>query len=174
MTSYKQWRIERWDTPLSDIGSVALASLLDSGGQLTITIEAPREPGRPRWVFTFDTYPGYRNILEEFRLQLWEHLDATQQRCGNTFCVANSPWIEILRAEEGVFEHFYPKIAHYVILTEDDVIEILSPQLPTINSHGITSNNEAPAGKSTVFYNSKDRDKIEEVFPQLKRGNDDA
>lgn len=174
MDSYKQWRIERWDTPLSDIESVALASLSDSAGELAITIEAPRESGRPRWEIVFDTYPGYRNLLEEFRLQLWEHLDGTKQRCGNTFSVANSPWIESLRQNEGLFEHHHPTISHYVILTEDDVLEILSPRSPIISSLGNTPNNEPPAGKSTVLHNTEDRDKIEEMFSQLKRGNNDA
>jgi len=174
MDTYKKWRIERWNTPLSDIESVALASLSDSAGQLAITIEAPRQPGRPRWEIIFDTYPAYRNLLEEFRLQLWDHLDATKQRCGNTFLVTTSPWIETLRHNEALFEHHHPTVSHYVILTEDDVLEILSPTSPIIKSIGNTPNDHAPAGKSTVLYNSEDRDKIEEMLSQLKHGNSDG
>lgn len=173
MASYEHWRIERWDTPIADIVSVAMASLVDSGGKLRITLEAPLESGRPRWEFVFDSYPGYRSLLEEFRLQLWGHLDETGQRCGNTFCVTNSPWIETLRKHEGVFAHYYPKIAHYVILTEDDVVEILSPEAPSVNALGSTPNDEARAGKSTVLYHPKDRGRLWEMFPHLKRGNDD-
>jgi len=143
-----------------------MASLVDDG-QLAITLEAPRNATRPRWRFTFDTCAGYRNLLEEFRLELWAHLDSTAQRCGTTFTVVHSPWIETLREKEGLFAAHYPAIQHYVFLTEDDVIEVLSPSVPTIEALGATPKNEPAAGKSAVFYNPEDRDKIEETLSSL-------
>ena len=165
---YHEWQITRWETPLSDLKSVAMASLVDDG-QLSITVEAPREDGRPRWHVTFETYPGYRNLLEQFRLELWTHLDSTRQRFGTTFTVADSPWIKTLRETEGVFDSYYPEIEHYVVLTEDDVIEVLSPDPPSIVALEPTPTVEKRAGKSTVYYNSEDRDQIESIFPSLKR-----
>jgi len=147
---YETWIIKRWETPFSAIGSIALASLVDDG-QLTITFEAPREPGRPRWKVKFDKIAGYRNLLEEFRLELWQHLDTTQQRCGNTFTVANSPWIKELRRREGVFEAIHPNSSHFVFLTEDDVIEVLSSNSPAIEFLGATPEGSKPAGKTTVY-----------------------
>lgn len=164
---YETWVIERWETPLSALGSVAMASLFDDG-QLSITFEAPRELGRPRWRVTFDKAPGYRNLVEEFRLELWHHLDSTQQRCGNTFTVANSPWIAELRQREALFDAHYPSASHFVFLTEDDIIEVLSPSRPSIEFLGPTPEGAPAAGKSTVFYSPEDREKIETEFPALR------
>src|SRR5262245_9127507 len=108
-----------------------MASLVDDG-QLSITFEAPREPGRPRWRVTFDKVAGDRNVVEAFRLELWPLLDTTPQRCGNTFTVANSPWIAELRQPEALFDAYYPSASHFVFLTEADVIEVLSPNRPVI------------------------------------------
>lgn len=168
---YQAWQITRWDTPLSDLKSVAMVSLVDDG-ELSITFEAPRETGRPRWCVTFRTYPGYRNLLEEFRLELWSHLDSTNQRCGSTFTVANSPWIETLRTRESLFDTYYSRIKHYVLSTEDDVIEVLSPNAPRIDALGQTPTDEKAAGKSTVYYHPEDRAKIETEIPSLKRKED--
>ena len=171
MTSYTEWQIDRWETPLSDIRSLVMVSMSDCHRQLTFTFEAPRESGGPRWELKFNTYPGYRNLLEEFRIQLWEHLDSTDQRCGNTFFVTNSPWIQTLRKTEGVFDHYYPEMFHYVMATEDDVIEVLSPETPVVSVSMRQADGEPPAGKSTVFYAPAGREKMERVFPQLKRGS---
>ena len=146
-----------------------MVSLVDEGC-LSITLEGPREKGRPRWRIVFDGFvPGYRNLLEEFRLELWEHLELTHQRCGNTFTVTNSPWIVYLREKEGVFDSVYSEIDHYVVLTEDDVIEVLSPTKPKIDNLGSAPANAKPAGKSNVLYHPEDRDKIEERLRSWKR-----
>jgi len=165
---YETWIIERWNTPLSALQSVAMVSLIDDG-QLSITFEAPREPGRPRWRVTFENAPGYRNLLEEYRLELWHHIDSTQQRCGNTFTVANSPWLAELRQHEGIFDAHHTSAAHFVFLTEDDVVEVLSSAQPVIDFLGSTSDGVPLAGKSTVYYNSMDREKIEAEFPALRQ-----
>lgn len=163
---YDTWIIERWETPLSAIESIVMASLVDDG-QLAITFEAPRQAGRPRWRVTFESAPGYRNLVEEFRLELWDHLDRTQQRCGNTFIVANSPWIAELRQREALFDNYHPSASHFVFLTEDDIIEVLAPSRPAIESLGITPEGAPPVGKSNVFYSPADREKIEKEFPSL-------
>lgn len=164
---YESWIIQRWETPLSRITRIAMASLIDDG-HLAITFEAPRQEGRPRWRFVFERYPGYRNLMEEYRLQLWEHLDSTQQRCGNTFIVESSPWIVELRQKEGVFDAHFPTLFHYVFLTEDDVVEVLSPTVPLIQELGPTPEGTSPAGKSVVFYNTEDREQVEALFSSLR------
>lgn len=164
---YETWIIHRWETPLSAIKSIAMASLIDDG-HLSIILEAPREEGRPRWRVFFEKSPGYRNLIEEYRLELWEHLETTQQRCGNTFTVANSPWIAELRLREPLFDAHHPKVSHFVFLTEDDVIEVLSPGEPVIEALGETPDGTPPAGKSTVLYNSEDREQILALFSSLR------
>lgn len=162
---YKDWQVKRWDTPVSDVGSLVMVSLVDDG-TLRITFEAPRLSERPRWCFTFERYPAYRNILEEYRCGLWEHLDQSNQRCGNTFIIESSPWIASFQPEESLLEVFNPNLMHYVISTEDDVIEILAPSVEVTNL-GNTASDVPRSGKSVVLYNPTDREQIEKVFEEI-------
>ncbi|GBE94249.1 hypothetical protein [Nostoc cycadae] len=162
---YKNWQVKRWVTPIADLSSLVMVSLIDDG-MLNITIEAPLLSNRPRWRFTFDKYPAYRNILEEYRLGLWKHLDESHQRCGNTFIVKNSPWIASFQSQEPFLELYNPHLIHYVISTEDDVIEILAPSVE-VTYLGNTDLYEPKAGKSIVFYNPTDREQIEKAFQEI-------
>ena len=145
--------------PISDIRAAAMISLVDDG-ELAITLEDVYAPQRNRWRFVFRKYPAYRNILEEYRLELWQHLDKTKQRCGNTFSVVESPWIASFRPHEPLLDIHYPKLVHFVIATGDDVIEILSPEAPRIDDLGATPADAPPPGKSTTLYYPKDKDLI--------------
>ncbi len=155
---YEAWQVKRWDTPISDVGSLVMASLVDDG-VLSIILEAPRFENRPRWQFTFEAYPAYCNILEEYRLKLWDHLSQSKQRCGSTFIVDNSPWIAAFYETEFLLEVHYPDLNHYVISTEDDVIEILAPSVEVI-CLGDTPLSVPSVGKSRILYN-----------PDLSRAN---
>lgn len=162
---YDSWKVKRWDTPIADLISLVMVSLIDDG-MLNITIEAPRLSNRPRWCFTFEKYPAYRNILEEYRLSLWKHLDESNQRCGKTFIVENSPWIASFQSQEPLLKLYHPHLMHYVILTEDDVIEILAPSVK-VTYLGNTAIDESKAGKSIVFYNPTDREQIAKEFKEI-------
>jgi len=162
---YDSWKVKRWDTPIADVISLVMVSLIDNG-MLNITIEAPRLLNRPRWCFTFKKYPAYRNILEEYRLSLWKYLDESNQRCGNTFIVENSPWIASFQSQELLLELYHPHLIHYVILTEDDVIEILAPSVE-VTYLGNTALNEPKSGKSIVLYHPTEREQIEKAFKEI-------
>jgi hypothetical protein len=166
---YDDWQIKRWTTPVSDVESLVMVSLIDDG-TLRITFEAPRLSNRPRWCFTFESYPAYRNILEEYRLGLWNHLDQSDQRCGNTFTVENSPWIAYFKSEEPLLETRAENFIHYVISTEDDVIEIIASSVEIIDL-GDTASDMPRAGKSIVFYNPDDREQIKKVFEEIVEEN---
>jgi hypothetical protein len=71
---YEGWIVERWETSVSDAKSLVLVSLLDQHGQVSIVVQDLRDPNRRRFRFTSQHYPAYRNILEEFRLELWTQL----------------------------------------------------------------------------------------------------
>lgn len=58
------------------------------------TLEVLLNDGNKEISITFNNYPAYRNILEEYRTKLWLHLTETSQRCGWTFEVIESTWVE--------------------------------------------------------------------------------
>jgi hypothetical protein len=167
---YEGWRIQRWDTPVSDNGANRMVSLVDDG-ELAITLEDAHSPQRLRWRFVFQKYPAYRNILEEHRLELWQHLDETKQRCGNTFSVLDSPWIASFRPREPLLDVYYPALVHYVITTGDDVVEVLSPQPPQIENLGPAPADAPPPGKSTTLYYPQDKGQIEQLVKDIRSRN---
>jgi hypothetical protein len=142
---YEGWRLERWETPVSDAESVGMVSLADGNEGLAITLDARDSRHRwHRWRLVFERHPAYRNIMEEFRLELWRHRDETGQRCGWTFVVPDSPWVAAFKLDEELLEVWYPTIKHFVISTEDDVVEVLSPEPPRVEDLGPTPNEGSP------------------------------
>ena len=63
--------IVRWDTPVSDLTSLALVSLVDDG-ELAIVVEGSQDSKRERFRFLFNNFFGYKNLLEEYRTALWQ------------------------------------------------------------------------------------------------------
>lgn len=167
-TIYQDWRIKRWDSPISDIHAIGMVSLTDARRQLEIVIEAYRQPGRPRWGFSFSKYPAYRNILEEHRVALWKQLDATGQRCGCTFTVEESPWIASFEPEEPVLALNYKVLRHFIICTDDDVIDVLSNAEPKIESIESASADTPEPGKSQNLYLPADKDKVDELIEKIR------
>jgi hypothetical protein len=151
-----EWKVERWLTPISDVRSIALVALVDNCHDLFVVVEAPRKAGRPRWLFRFPNYPAYRNMVEGIRTRLWRHLDETHQRCGHTFVVTSSSWADEVAAKESLLKVYHPEVKHFVITTEDDVIEVLSDRPAEIKSLGTAPPHSRPAGKSEVYYVPED------------------
>ena len=114
----------RWDTPVSDAQSLTMVSLIDQDG-LHITVE---DPAWRRHRFTFRQVAAYRNILEEYRTSE----PGASEGAGWTMLFPHSPWLSELRKREPLLDHFQPGCKHYVIATEDDVVDILSPDPPEI------------------------------------------
>ena len=164
--TYETWTIRRWDTPVSDIRSITMVSLTDDNLRLEIILEATREEARPRWAVRFADYPAYRNIMEGYRLKLWTHLDETGQRCGHTFTVEASPWLQVFHKEEPVLEVQYSSLQHFVITTEDDVIEVLSPEVPEIEFLGNAPPDSPLPGKSDVFYIPEDGMSLRDILDE--------
>lgn len=154
--NYEAWKVRRWQTPFSDIRSITMATLTDNNQVLEIVLEATREEARPRWAVRFKIYPVYRNIMESYRLKLWKHLDETGQRCGHTFTVEDSPWLVHFHDEEPLLAVSFPALEHFVITTEDDVVEVLSPEAPEVEFLGYAPEGAELPGKSDVFYKPED------------------
>jgi hypothetical protein len=170
---YENWKVERWETPVSDFKSVVLVSLVGDRS-LTITLEDARGQPRRRWRFIFKQASIYQNILEEFRLELWERIQATGPRLGWTTMVPDSPWLAKLKERESLIEVHYPVLLHFQIATEDDVIDVLSPQAPSIQEIEPAADGEPTAGKSNVYYNNEDREQVDALMERIKRVRDDG
>ena len=134
-----------------------MVSLVDDG-KLKLTFQDLRDPMRRRFRFTFKTYPAYRNILEEFRTS-----EEGYNTKSWTVIVEESQWLERFRKQEPIFDAHYPEIRHYLFCTEDDVIEVLSPEPPEIEEIAPADENEELPGKSNVYYFSEDFDSVEDV-----------
>ncbi len=118
-----------WKTPFLEEKGLVMTSLIDKGGKLTITLESNTK----EYVVTFNNHPAYRNILEEYRLKLWNLLSKKKLK-GSSLILENSKWISELKDKEPLFEEFNKNARHYLISTGDDVIEILSDAEPIIKS----------------------------------------
>jgi hypothetical protein len=148
---YAGWKFNRWETPVSDLASLAMVSLVDDG-MLKITVEDLQDPNRRRWQFTFEHAPIYRNILEEYRLELWRRVRTDDNPMGWTVTIPSSPWLSEFRQGEPLIDAHYPELCHYQIGTEDDVIDILSPEPPLIETVVDADRGETKPGKSRVLH----------------------
>jgi hypothetical protein len=131
---YENWRLKRWETPMSSAKFLVMESLHDHSGLLEIELaDYVNSVPIARYKVTFRRYPAYRNIQEKYRLELWQRLKELNDPnvTGWTFIVADSPWIQEF-ANEPILEFFNEGVVHYMITTEDDVIEILSNEGPTV------------------------------------------
>jgi hypothetical protein len=164
---YRGWKISRWETPIVDVRRVLLVSLVDAGRELTILLERHSSSERLRWRVRFRKYPAYRNIDEAFRLELWKWLDESGQRCGSTFTVIESP--PLASWETSYLHEVRPGVRHYVIATDDDVVEVLSHDAPTWEEAEPALPGDPLPGKSTHLYLGEDDAAIEHLVEDLNR-----
>jgi hypothetical protein len=167
MFRHKALKFKRWETPVSDAKSLAMVSLLDNG-ELSITVQNARDPERRRFRFTFKNYPAYRNILEEYRTGRSEEFIDTSGKIGWTRIILESPWLASFKKSEPLLEELNPGLVHYEICTEDDVVEVLANEPPEVAEIEPAAEGEKPPGKSTVYYDPDDRDKIDVLINQIK------
>lgn len=164
---YEGWSICRWETPVVDEDRLLMVSLGDVDRELVLLLESARAPGRPRWRVRFRQYPAYRNIDEAYRTDLWGWLDKSGQRLGFTFTVEESP---PLASWGTVYLHeVIPGIRHFVIATEDDVVEILSAEEPLWEAASPAEAGEPLPGKAEHLYVGDDDVGIARLFEDVKR-----
>lgn len=164
---YEGWSICRWETPVVDENRLLMVSLADVDRELVLLLESGRGTGRPRWRVRFRKYPAYRNIDEAYRTELWNWLDKSGQRLGFTFTVEESP---PLASWGTVYLHeLMPGIRHYVIATEDDVVEVLSTEEPIWEAVSPAEKGAPLAGKARHLYVDEDGVQIDQLVEDVKR-----
>ena len=172
MLMEKAGKIERWQTPVSDAKSLAMVSLLDNG-KLSITVQDLRDPERRRFRFTFKNYPAYRTMLEVYQSNFWDGFNNEGTDSGWTRIIRESRWLAVLEDTDPYLEESNPGLFHYMICTEDDVIEVLSNEPPEVVEVEPAAEGEKLPGKSTVYYDPEDRDKIEALITQITSSSRD-
>lgn len=164
---YEKWEAERWETPFSDVESLVMVSLVDDGS-LTILLEDARDEERGRWAVRFERVVAYRNLLEEYRLGLWARRKELGGPIGWSWRVTQSDWLGELREKEDLVDVKAPGAIHYLIATEDDVVEVFTPESPIIEDLGPAGDAARP-GKSTVLFRGEDDEQIEALFDRVRR-----
>ncbi|WP_214874772.1 hypothetical protein [Exiguobacterium sp. CH10] len=126
---------EKW-IPLESIPArLYKESLIDDGDSLRIIVSDETEG--QKYSFLFDgLLLSYRNSDEGSRIRMLEHLDKhyAHLEYGNwtLFKMKKSSYLEWFAQES--FERYegMGEVEHYVFLTSNDVIEVLSADPPTI------------------------------------------
>ncbi|WP_145067018.1 hypothetical protein [Engelhardtia mirabilis] len=144
-----------------------MVSLADVDRELVLLLESGRGSDRPRWRVRFKQYPAYRNIDEAYRTDLWSWIDSSGQRLGFTFTVEESP---PLASWGTVYLHeVVPGIRHFVIATEDDVVEVLSAEEPVWEVARPAEAGEPLPGKARHLYLGEDDVEIDRLVADVKR-----
>lgn len=121
----------RWETPVSDLAYLALLELRQVGLSLTLDLEGKRGDVAEQWRVVFRRQAGYANLREEYRARQWSVMPKTAK--GWTIIHEESPWLAELRAEERFDLYGNAAARHYMVCTEDDVIDVLSVEPPVIS-----------------------------------------
>ena len=156
---YHHWSIRRWETPVSDVQRLTLVSLSDCNASLDVTVEASWESPRRRWKVQFSRYPAFRSTDEMHLQQLWGWLDGSSQRCGSTFTVLNSPWIDEVLVD-------YP--IHYVLCTLDDIIEVVSEKEPVWQPLEDAPEDAPIPGKVQHLFLPEDEAEVEKLVQDIR------
>jgi hypothetical protein len=129
---------------------------------LVVTVEASWEPDRPRWDVTFSKYQACRSADEIHLTALWAWLDSSGQRCGSTFIVEDSAWIQELVE--------LSPLRHYVLATLDDVIEVACEVEPRWEAMGSAQAELPLDARSRHFWKGEDDADIDRLVDEVRRG----
>lgn len=157
-------KFKRWETPVSDAISLSMVSLVDKKS-LEIVLQDLRDPQRKRYKITFVNVAAYKNILEEYRLSE----SFSRKTYGWTIVSENSEWLNNFKEKEPLLEEFNPDCKHFIIMTENDVLEILCSNFPKVIEIEPAKENEELPGKATIYYHPEDRKEIDKIIDEIKK-----
>jgi hypothetical protein len=122
-------KIIKWNTAVSNASRLWMSKLIYDGS-LTIMCGAILSNEQKEIEVSFGERPIFRDIQEEFMSPLWQIIFSPQNKIGNTFILEQSRWLEDLNRDE-IFAGTMKDCRHYVLATEDDVIEVVTANEPT-------------------------------------------
>ena len=126
---YANTKLERWETPIVGAHDLRTVSVVDDG-ELLITVSEPSNDDRYRLRFRFRAgkYLAYRVTNEIDGCQLLDEARYDGERPCRTFTGEQSDWKE--RFLEVSLRGQDVPLKHYVIWTEEDIIEVLASEPP--------------------------------------------
>lgn len=169
MAMYKGWQVSDWRSPVAEVDRLLMVSLTDENRELVIVLEGSWVPGRPRWRVRFRPYSGYRNLDERYRGDLWQWLHDSSQGCGGTFIVEEDPPFASWGTD--YLKGFEPSTKHFVVCTEDDVIEVLSSAWPTWEAIEPAAPESLLPGKSQHLFVGEDDEAIQQLVDDIQAKN---
>jgi len=117
-------KIFEWKTIVSEASRLWIKKLLYDG-ELTVFCGAIFDQNEKEIKISFGERPIYRDIQEEFLTPLWKIKDSLPQKIGWTFFLEQSKWLEELNKDD-FFAALRKGSRHYVLTTDDDVIEVVT------------------------------------------------
>jgi hypothetical protein len=156
---------KKWDTPVSHVKSLVMESLVDMR-DLEVTLIDARGAERKRYLFRFSRVPTYRSVLEQYSLNIDPGLSGRQKELGWTRIIDDSDWVNKMEQEEGLITVDFKKLIHYVIATEDGIVEILCENEVEIIELESLKEGET-VGKTRILHHPEDREEIDKLFSKL-------
>jgi hypothetical protein len=146
MSDSNELTYERWQTPVSTAKSVALVSLWQDA-DLHLVLEDLKDPERNRYRISFSGFAAYKNTMEEYLIGAqW-----TGPVPEWTRVAVVSPWLQHMKLLEPLFKEHHPDCRHYIVVTEDDVIEVLTSEAPVVVYEGRAPDEAPTPGRSVIL-----------------------
>ena len=125
-------RYVSWNTPVSSEEFLLLNMRYDNWRLELFLDPSTEDIKKKKTKITFNKVAAFRSISERYMNYLWGDLSGSGVS-GRTFIVEDSEWIQTISRDDATFVAFEKSIAHYAILTDVEVLEILSSNEPEIS-----------------------------------------
>lgn len=120
-------RLELWRPLQENVGRLIVVSLIDDSRGLRIILKSESDADARCFEISFDPYIAYRNMDESYRFKTVSNHN--WERNVSLYRVNNSSWVEWLHEESaGLYRENV--ITHYMIVTNADVIDVLTEFQP--------------------------------------------
>lgn len=131
MKAGDQNRLVAWKTDLSNFERIYLHRILQDVDKLEITVSVLQPDSREEMFQIVCERASAWRVTDESYWDPWSN--DPSEKIGVTNQVENSSWLEELRQCNGNLIDFHePGTKHYVILTRDSVVEVMSVKEPCI------------------------------------------